>query len=58
MMYGSDEMGKKIPCKICGRLLGIRDVICVILPVLEDPVKTVTLHCSKCNVDTDVSYNM
>jgi hypothetical protein len=50
-------MGKKIPCE-CGRLLGVRDVIHVIMPVLEDAVKTVTLRCPKCGCEVEKSYEM
>jgi len=51
-------MGKKIPCEFCGKLLGVRDVINVIMPVLEDAVKTVTLRCLKCGNETEKTYEM
>ena len=50
-------MGKKIQCK-CGKLLGVRDVITVILPVREDPTKNVTLRCPKCDEVIEKDYNM
>lgn len=50
-------MGKKVPCE-CGKLLGVRDVVAVIMPQLEDNVKTVTLRCPKCKKEQEKSYEM
>lgn len=50
-------MGKKVPCQ-CGKLLGVCDVIEVMMGVLEDPVKTVTLKCPKCGEIREKQYEM
>lgn len=51
-------MGKKVPCKKCGKLLGVRDVVEVMMGVIEDPVKTVTLKCPKCGEESQKQYEM
>jgi len=51
-------MGKKVPCKKCGKLLGVRDVVDVVMPTYEDPVKVVTLDCPKCGTQRTKVYEM
>ena len=47
-------MGKKVPCKKCGKLLGVRDVIKV---ARVGDIKGVLLEC-RCGTKTEKQYNM